>query len=129
MADKVTINFRTLINDINDRQVLDKKLVAGRESVTEVNYQRFSLPDSVSDQAVDFANVDASNLFVLKSSKVITVKVGGTEADRAVTVSPTLTDDEDSSSDYGIYIFSGTATAIYLSNASGLASDIEIILL
>lgn len=125
MANSLDITIRTQVADATDSNVINDKAEMTRTSVTERVLRRFSLADAAVDTQLDLGGVDAAHVLWLRSDKAITVKVGGTEALRAIALETSLTR-EDGTTTSTLFAITSAATLIYLSNSSGAAANVEV---
>lgn len=127
MANTLTFSIKADVGDGNDNTIIKKIADFTRATVAEANMQRFTLPDATTDQQIAADNVDGFAMLLIIADQPITVKIGGTEADRAVACEATLTE---SGSTYSVFMCTASGTNLaYISNASGSAATVELIML
>jgi len=129
MANELNLNIKTTILDGNDNAVVKDQYAASRASVTERVYKRYAVADLVTDQQIVLDSVNAANFLMIRSDQDITVKIGGTEAARAIELKAALTGDDDATVRALFMATIGNDTLIYVSNSSGSAANVEVILL
>ncbi len=127
MANTLTYSIKANVGDDNGNTIIKKVADYTRASVDEANMQRFTLADGVTDQQIAADNVDGFSMLMIIADQAVTVKVGGTEADRAIACATTLTE---GSSTHSMFMCTASGTNLaYLSNASGSDATVEIIML
>ncbi len=128
MSNSVELTIKTKIADGNDNDVLRDIYEATRSSVTERVYKKYQVADAVTDQPIVLDSVDAVNFILLRSDQNITLKIGGTDAMRAISLKKALTDAEGATERALFMATVGNDTLLYVSNASGAVANIEVIL-
>lgn len=123
------ITIKTKVADGNDNDVVKDIYEATRSSVTERVYKKYQVVTAVTDQQIVLDSVDAVNFVLLRSDQDITLKIGGTDAPRAISLKKALTDAEGATQRAVFMATLGNDTLLYVSNASGSTANIEIILL
>lgn len=129
MANELNLIVKTTVLDVNDNPVVKDIYEAGRTSVVERVYKKYVVANAVTDQQIVLDSVDALNFLMIKSDQEITLKIGGTDALRAINLKKTLTDDGTVNTKAVFMATLSADTLLYVSNASGSSANIEVILL
>ena len=125
----MSLKIQTKIVDSNDNTAVNDIYNGTRTGVSERVYKTYQIADSVTDQQVSLDNVNGMNLVMIRSDKDITVKIGGTEATRALNLKASLTDLESTSTHAMLMLTVTSDTLLYISNSSGAVATVDVIIL